>query len=289
MSLFALVKTPPGIYRLPVTQQLATDIEALFTAQEAAFLDADTEIVAFDGRYQPEDHELLEIEGFAEAAGIETAIRNPIDVPAFQLSEESTATLAGLIFGYMDHNRPRALIQVFDKRRATTSRGFTIWHAEDVFRRWEGVALTFDTHLTAILHRGRLQFRSFFQVRRLFDMAAYYREATDADLEAFAEHGRICLADGFAIADIADGWIRRRIGLIADSGILDQATPRKLAGIAARFDLTLQVRRVGGQERIELPTQRKQLKRLLKFLDEDYYESALSDAKYVTSSKRRIN
>lgn len=232
---------------------------------------------------------MLEIEEFAEPAGIEAAIRNPIDVPVFTLTEDSADALAGLVFGYVDHNRPRALIQVFDKRRAMTSRGFTIWHADDVFRRWEGVALTFDAHLTAILSQGRLQFRSFFQVRRLFDMAAYYREATDVDLTAFEGHERICTVDGFALADIADGWIRRRVGLISESGILDQVSPRRLAGIAARFDLELQVRRIDGQEKVEMPMTRKEVKRLLKFLDEDYYESALSDAKYVTNSKRRID
>lgn len=291
MSLFALTKVPePAIYRVPVTQRLATDIEMLFRDQEAAFVGDDTEITAFDGRYQPDEDEILEIAQFEDGTGIEAAVRNPIDVPEFQLTEENSNALAGLIFGYMAaRNRPRALVQVFDKRRAVTSRGFTIWHSESVFRRWQGVALTFDTRLTAILHRNRLHFRSFFQLRKLFDMTEYYREATDADLEEFAEHERIYTADGFDLAEIADGWIRRRVGLISQSGILDRVSPRQLAGIADEFELSLQIRRAGGRESIELPPERKDLKRLLKFLDEDYYQSPLSDAKYVTNSKKRIN
>ncbi len=41
-----------------------------------------------------------------------------------------------------------------------------------------------------------------------------------------------------------------------------------------------------GGNRIVIPSNKTELRRLLRFLDEDYYESALSQMRYVSNSKR---
>lgn len=291
MSLFALMKQPPRLLRVSLTQDLAQQIDALFKAQAAAFIPNDVENVAFDGRYEPDDDELFRIDNFPDSFGVLPATGNQLDIPVLQLTDQNVGQIAGLAYGYEENGVPRVVFQTFDTRRAITNRGVTIWrriHDNATLQRWEGVALTLDSHISAMLFADHVLFRSLRAVRRLFDMSSYYAEATDDDLTTFCGHDRLCIQEGFDFAAIADGWIRGRVGLITKSGVLDSVPPRRLRTIAGRFKLTLQLRRIDGDDRIELPSTRKDMKRLLKFLDEDYYESPLTNTAFVSNSKRLL-
>lgn len=291
MNIFALVKDPQrAVRRIAVSQQLLKELGTLFESQAAALLvSKDPEVVAFDGSYTPDEDEVLEIANFAAPTYLLDAIKNPIDCPAFEASDTSIAALRGFALASLTSgDSPRVLLQKFDQRRAITNRGFTLWHSQNTFKKWEGVAVTFDDHLTAILDEKRLLFRSFFSVRQLFDMSSYFAEATDPELEKFQKHSRVTMSDGVNLNDIADGWIRRRVAMISESGILDSLTPNQLAAAAAKFKVTVNVQRVGRIHKIVLLSERKSLKPILHFLADDLLESALTDAKYLTNSKRRI-
>lgn len=290
MPLLALTKVPRGVRRIALSQGLAQQVGALFRAQEEDLLGGNVEIVPFDGHYHPneDDNELLEIANFVDQLGLAEASANPINVPLFELSAETIGTIAGLCWSYVEGGERRFLLQTFDKRRAITNDDFTLWHDQNTFRRLEGIGITLDNRLAAVLAGTSLVFRRFHQVRGLFDMAHYYAEATNEELEEFAEHERICLADGLDLMAMADTQIRRRVGLIAEIGILDEVAPRRLAQIARQCNIVLRTRRVDGQDRIELPASRKELKAVLKFLCDDYLQSMLRDARYVTNSKRLL-
>lgn len=277
--------------RVSLTRGLSQQVGALFRAQEEVMLAQDPDIVPFDGHYHPNegDGELLEIDNFEDELGLEEAIANPINVPVFELNGRTISMVAGLCWAYVDGGERRFLFQTFDKRRAITNDDFTLWHDRNTFRRLEGVGITLDSRLAAILVGTRLVFRRFHHVRALFNMARYYAEATNQELTEFAEHERICLADGLDLMEVADSQIRRRIGLISELGILDEVAPRRLVNIAKSCKIPLRTRRIGGQDRIELPAGRKELKAVLKFLSDDYLQSLLRDAKYITNSKRLLD
>lgn len=285
------MKQPPRLLRVSLTQELSQQIDALFRAQAAAFVPNDVELVAFDGRYEPDDDELFRIDNFPDSYGVLPTTGNALGVPVLQLTDQNVGLIGALAYVYTENGVPRAAFQPFDTRRAITNSGVTLWqrfHDNATMQRWEGVALTLDSHVSAILFPDHLLFRSLRAARRLFDMSAYYAEATDDDLATFCGHGRLCVQDGFDLAEIADSWIRGRVGLITKSGVLDSVAPRRLRTIASRFRLGLQLRRVNGEERIELPTTRKEMKRLLKFLDEDYYQSPLTSSQFVSNSKKPL-
>ena len=61
------------------------------------------------------------------------------------------------------------------------------------------------------------------------------------------------------------------------------ATSRDVAA-AAQLSVTAVSRHFNN--RIVLPADKVELRKLLKFLDEDYYESPLSKTRFVSSSKR---
>jgi hypothetical protein len=69
---------------------------------------------------------------------------------------------------------------------------------------------------------------------------------------------------------------------------LQRVAPRKIAKEARGYGLTIQVRTTGGSERIVIPADKKGVKTLLRFLEENYYTSALSGSRFVANSKRTV-
>ncbi len=62
----------------------------------------------------------------------------------------------------------------------------------------------------------------------------------------------------------------------------------ELKAKAEAFGISLTIALHNGSDSIIIPTQRSELKRLLKFLDEDYYESSLTGRKFVSNSKAPV-
>ena len=55
-----------------------------------------------------------------------------------------------------------------------------------------------------------------------------------------------------------------------------------------RANIPVVYQNVDGREVLVLPNGKKDLKTLLRFLDEDYYKSPLSKTNYLSNSKRAI-
>lgn len=71
-----------------------------------------------------------------------------------------------------------ALIQSFNRRRIISPTGFTLLHSADTYRKVDGVGLTLDNRLAAMLVGTRVKFLSFHALRQVFDLSAYFAEAT---------------------------------------------------------------------------------------------------------------
>ncbi|MCO4882706.1 Kiwa anti-phage protein KwaB-like domain-containing protein [Paraburkholderia caribensis] len=119
---------------------------------------------------------------------------------------------------------------------------------------------------------------------RVFDLSEFYREATNDEVEAFATHEKMAVADLQNFLASAGPLIRRKISLISQSGILE--TTEQLVAVAQIFNVPMNVNEQG---RIILPTNKTELRQILRFLDEDYYESPLSQSRFVSNSKRRAD
>lgn len=179
-------------------------------------------------------------------------------------------------------------LQSFDRRRVISSAGFSIFHARDTYKRIEGSGLTLDSKLAAKLRGTKLSFFSFFHVRQIFDMSDYFQEATDNDIKQFAELPELHVEDLNELMAASDSWVRRKVWLVMQSNILGKVPPNDIKAIAAEFGIPVEYIAQEGLEKIKIPGDRKSLKTLLRFLDEDYYKSPLSKTNYLTNSKRAI-
>ncbi len=86
----------------------------------------------------------------------------------------------------------------------------------------------------------------------------------------------------------SDSWVRRKVWLVMQSTILSKVPLNDIKAIATEFSIPIEYVTQDGNEKIKIPRDRKSLKTLLRFLDEDYYKSPLSKTNYLTNSKRVV-
>lgn len=282
LNLFALTSDPNArVLRLPLTAPLQQTITDVFTQQYSNFNAGVTAHVTFDGRYRPDTDELLVIDGYVDIDNLIDATVNPMAVPAFDESVHSLDAVKALFTGSPD-GTPRVLVQLFERRRLI-AKGLSLFFTGNTFQKLESGGLTLDTRLLAVLEGTQLTFQSFHFLRRVFAVTECYKEATAQEVVEFASHPILYSPDPQAFERTANAIIRSKIGLILQSDVLSKHTPQELAAAALVFKLDIPLTQDG---RIELPDAPADLRRLLRFLDEDYYESPLSRTHFISNSKR---
>jgi len=130
--------------------------------------------------------------------------------------------------------------------------------------------------------------KALYMLRQIFDLSDYYREATDTDINDFAALPVIKVENINELIGISDSWIRRKFSLIQQSQILETVPMNDIKAVAIEFNIPLQIVIENGVELIVLPSNKSDLKTILRFLDEDYYKSPLSKTQYTTNSKRMV-
>lgn len=284
MNLFALTKIAGSpILRLPLTAELQADIDTIFQQQLAAFEADIAETIPFDGRYVPDENELLSIDRFSEGDELVAAVANPLATESFDPAVHSLSAVKALFVGIERNQGPCVLIQHFERRRLISTKGLAMFFSGNTFRRISDEGLTLDTRLLAVLENRTLRFQSFYFLRQVFDMSGYYREATNDEVNAFATHPLLAVRDVAAFVASAGQVVRKKISTITQSGVLDKHTTEQIVATAQAFDVPIHV---DEHNRIVLPSNKAELRRLLQFLDEDYYRSPLSQTRFISNSKR---
>jgi len=216
------------------------------------------------------------------------AIANPLSVPEIAPVTRELEGINALFTGRAEGTKKIALIQSFDKRKIISNKGLSIFHAANVFRKVEGVGLTLGTGLSAILEDKKLSFFSFHSARQIFDLTQYFKEATDEDLNEFAASNLVKVEDVSNFVATSDTWVRRKVALVMQSGILEKIELEATKTAALIFGINIQTEINGENVALVLPQDKRELKKLLRFLDEDYFQSVLSSTLHLSNSKRRI-
>ena len=284
MNLFALTSVPGDrIIRFPLSQDLQEEIQGVFADQLNAFLSEIEEEIPFDGRYVPEQDQLLVINEFVDVDGMLDAVANPLAIEQFNPQAHSLEHVKALFTGIQENGNFKVLIQQFENRRLIATKGLAIFFSGNTFQKMHDAGLTLDSKLLAVLEGTTIKFQSFHFLRRVFDLSDYFNEATNDEVNAFATHDKLFVNDVNAFIENASPLVRKKIALIRQSGVLDNFTPEQIVAAAQTFNLAFETTDDG---RIVLPNNKTDLRRLLRFLDEDYYESPLSQTHFVTNSKR---
>ncbi len=290
-NLFALVDDEGvPIRRIPLTAPLNAELSQLFAEQQAALLD-DRQAIAFTGSYNVDEGEVFTIGDYPLPPAIGQAIGNPLICTVLNLNTE-THRIKALFSGRWSANAKTANFQVFDTGKLL-KRGFTLIGSGGTYKKLEEPGLILQDRLTAHYHDGTLYFSSYHNTKRFLDLADYYREATDTDLEAFAATDLFAFEDESGFKEQADSIIRKKIALLQKNEVLKDITVEDIQTVATNFNAELPEEHhinvmVNEDGKLVIPEGKKQLKELIRFLDEDYVTAPLTKRKCLTNSKQYL-
>lgn len=283
MNLFALTSISGArILRFPLSASLQKELPVEFAKQREAFLSNVVDTIPFDGRYRPEEGELLVIKGFVDVDGLDGAIKNPLSVETFEPKVHSLDAVKAIFTGLGDGTK-QILIQFFERRRLLSSSFMPIFYSRNTFEKMDGSGLMLDNKLLAVIDGDELKFQSFHFLRQVFELDDYFKEATNAEVDQFASHSKLSISDMVAFKKDVSAVVRRKIGYVLQSGVLDKHSVEQIIATAQMFKVDIQQTDDG---KIVIPGSPRELRRMLRFLDEDYYQSPLSQTHYISNSKR---
>ena len=263
-------------------QEVQREIEAIFSQQEAEFRDGITSEVEFDGSWTPDDDQFLTIDLPPEAAIFtDTLDANPVSTPDIDTAHFETEGIKAIFTGVATNGAIKALVQGFSPAQIL-SRRFSLLQNGNAFRRLSAPAFSLGTGLTCIVEGGKIKFRSFHKLRAVIDLLDIYRVATDQEVHNFVIHPHFEVTDAATFVTTADQTIRKLVHAISRGGVLDKHTVADIETACNDVGLVVTV----NNGRLIMPTDRAEIKKLLRFLDDSFYQASLTGARYVTNSKR---
>lgn len=287
MDFFAVVGgQPEAVYRMELRQDLQAHLAEQFNQHAEQLLDENLIRVPFAREnFQPDETEILQIAPFDLPELLFNPLENPVGWRTLPLDED-TLSRVYCIFSY-NQEREQVVFQVVPRTQRLARTGLNIILSGNTFTKLETPGLILGNACHAVFQDNVLSFRSIWWLKQIIDISSYYRAATDADVDRFAQLGSIQVENLQALKQKSGQWVRSRLAYILDSGVLRDFSPSELAAKAADFGVRLSTVNEGGSEKLVIPEAHKDLRSVLKFLEEEYYEGPITGAAYEANSKRR--
>lgn len=293
MALFALMDSNVAtrILRIELDNNASVAIDGIFNDQKLHFETHHNIEVSFCAGYTPSYGECFKLSNFKEASVLIDAVTRSTAIPVWDPKVVDVSHIKALFVGVSaPQNNNIIAIQTFNKKQILdTSKSFVmgLLSSSNTFSKADNVGFNLDDKLVATIYGSDIYFKSFFKLRSIFDMSDYFAEATDQELNDFSMHNTFEVAPGFKLDAIADTVIRTKVTLINKAGTLNTQAISTLKQAANKINFPLKTSFANGIEKIVMPQDKKQIKALLDFLDEDIFTSEITKTIYKSNSKRK--
>ncbi len=288
-SLIALTgsRSEPEVRTVPLHGETQPVVEGKFNELLAGFFVDGAEFHDYEPGYKPDGGDLIQVR-YELPDGLSAVQRAvPAAIPHLSkadLQEEAPRALVGVYHSTRRQNA-RFVFQAIDRRRFLgVGNRLAVILSAGAFRLESKAGVEIDNRLHAVWEDGHLFFESEFMVRRFLSLDMLFQEATDEEVAELLQGPHFADFDPAVHEGMLDDYVRRKIASINRSLIMEGVDEKHLRDVAERCDIELTMD--GGV--ISLPHEKKELKRLLRLLDEDYVEGMLSERVYVSTSKRRL-
>lgn len=287
-SVMVLVSDKDGarVYKLEMEKDVQAAICETFSSA-ADLLVGEKEKVIFDGSYKPLEDEYLAIRNFQMQAEIKEAVQNPMGVAGYQLDETISDTKAVFVGEMMEKNgkkEVRIAFQMFRNDQYITTKRINLFFENNTFVREKRFGIGISKKIDCFFDNEELMFDSYHFTRQIFDLSDYYRSATDQEVSRFVKNDKLFFEKAETFQSATDTWVRRKIALINDSGVLERYKPEKIKTLAKASGIKIFTQ----DNQIIIPSDKKQMKVILSFLDEEAYKGPFSNDTYLTNSKRKV-
>ena len=274
------------VYRLEINENIQSELTTLFHTQEQSFREGIEDEIDFTGDWKPDTNEFLCVK-ISEQTDIllDAFKKNALSVPVLNIQNIETANIKAVFTGKKGAKEQDTviLIQRFSPQQLLT-RKYALIYSTNTLNKITDPAFTLNTNLVAIIENDKLKFKSYSNIRSIFDMTTIYREATDEDIKDFSTQNCILINDVSSFSEKLDQIAKRLIHSIHKNKRLDNKTAAEIEKRANSFDLKIDIE----NGKIVMPLDRADIKTLLRFINDDIYEAPLSEKRYVTNSKKPV-
>lgn len=272
-NLFALckIKKKLEVRKISINNPLQEKVLQIFEQQKIKFNENVKQIVSFTGDWKPDNDEIFEIDLPADANIIVEALNaNLTTIEELNLDNFEKEPIKAL-FGRNNNNE--IMIQSFFKSQYL-SRSFSLFLKNNTYNELNNPAISLDNKLLCYISNNKLRFKSFNNLRFVFDLSSLYKEATDEDIDNLCEYDNIEIDNITNFKTNAGQNIRKRVHNILSSGVLKEYTAKQIKRIAKSQGLNSLISI--SNDKIVIPQDQQTINKLLSFLDEKLFVGPFS-------------
>lgn len=285
-TLFSLCKQDGinVVRRVPLEAGVQGDVEQIFDEQEQSFFHGKDEPIEFNGDWKPDDNELLCITDADLLAQLNETLVN--GAGAYDRLDITNYDQAGIkaLFMHSAQIEGRILVQKFRTSQYLQRKRLTLAFNGNQFGKLSEQGFSLDERLGAVVCGDAVIFVSFPVLRTFFTVQEHFTEATAQEVDQFSQHPSFHVENQAIFNNNMDERCRKLIRGIHKSNVLDEHSPAEI--IARAKTVGLMLREQGG--RVLLPSAKRDLKKVLSFLEESVYKGVFSEETYMTNSKRPV-
>lgn len=290
--LFALT-TDNELLQIMVSHKAQNEIQKIFSEAAKTFITPeDTEKEFSKGfSYTALTGEYNVIKNFKDPYNLSHAIKFPNAIKELNpYDADADFSFKALLTGFFANDKTTIYFQNYDRAQILKRKNkvIGILSSEDkrTFELLDNVCFFIKDNISAILDGSDLKFKSFNNVKRIFDnLKDYLREAEKPEIESFSKH-KVISADADFLYNLKNSEINKLIFSIKISKVLDTIPKKTIIEIAQNAPIDIEISK---NKKIIIPNDKKKAKEVLKFLNQDIFKSPLTDEWMETNSKRTIN
>lgn len=246
------------------------------------------EEISFQLGYQLNEDEIWKIDNFNIPSEITYALENPDAIDLYSPADETGVTADGyyiksIFMGEVVNDKHFIKFQRFEKSQILKRKKRTILYKNNMFIKNEDFCLNILDSLDAIYYNNTFNFVNYTNANKVLPLGEYYREATQEEVDNFKNLEMFTLSNALSFDKYASAHnVRGQIAKILDSDVLSQHTAHQLKDIATSYNINIEVQ----NNKIVIPTEKKDIKYFLTFLSEKIYKGPLSGKTLISSSTR---
>ncbi len=258
--------------RISISQEIQEELDEYINPSIIEFKENKNHIL-FDGQYKADEDEILYIDNYSDP------LIEQLNIDNETIKNTEIENIKCLI---LKINNSIFAFQNFDNRKIISNK-FSLIFSKETFSKLNNKGIIINKNIDALLYNNQLFFLSFNNVSRIFDLDKFYREISDKEIDELENSGVFSKSLN---KDNLDSRIRKKLYLIKRNKILDIVKDKYK-------DIKTYANRIGlgdcfQNNKIQVPDDKKGLKELINFLNDDLYKSSITDLLYETNSKRKI-
>ena len=195
--------------------------------------------------------------------------------------------IRAILIARKDGNEYYVAGQKFSQRQITVKKhgmGFFL-HGETFVEDNRYFTISLGEQIDCIYVGNGLIFEKYFDANGVFDLSDYYRSASQREMDSFAENIALNITDIIGFAKAMSGiQMRKKVAKILDLGTLGDIN--KIRENAQKVNVPIRFTLDGNK--IDMPSDKKELKTILAFLSEELYPGLFTSKTYLSNSTRQI-